>query len=165
MTHILRTLWIRNLVCSILATCLLGSCASNPEGAAAAVGGLTTAVLKLAGVDDRTAYSVGIGAGVLTWAISKKYQMDQRQQAIAMERARVALRNTPKSQRYVAVPVPKRNRSQAGPRSDLAVVDRQTGQLVNDKAYETTKAEQTRNNAPTKVGNYKTVVYNTFQGA
>lgn len=165
MNLILRLHWFRNVICAALFTSLLGSCASNPEGAAAAIGGATFAVLKLAGVDDRTAAAVGLGAGAVTWVVSKKYQMDQRQREVAMERARVALRNTPRSRRYVAVPVPKRSRSGSGPRSDLAVVDRETGALVNDKAYETSSSSQTKNKSEMKVGSYKAVVYNTFQGA
>ena len=91
------------------------------------------------------------------------YQASEQQRLQAEARAHEAMRSEKvrnSETRYVAVPVAKKKRVAGGPKSDLIVVDKKTGEPVNDKVYETTDKQQLKSGQTQKVGGYNAMVYN-----
>lgn len=142
------------------------SCTVNPEATSAIVGTGTGLIASAAGMSSRDAAALGAGIGLLTYAVTKSYQINERQKRIAEQRARIAMRNQQARQyQYIAVPVPKQKQSSSSStKSDLVVVDKNTGKPVNNKVYETTKKDQLDGGQVAKVGGYDAYVYSSFQG-
>ena len=91
------------------------------------------------------------------------YQASERQHALAEARAQEAMRSEKvrnSKTRYVAVPVPKKKHVAGGPKSDLMVVDKKTGEPVDNKVYETTDKQQLKTGQTQTVGGYNAMVYN-----
>ncbi|HWL52177.1 MAG TPA: hypothetical protein VNQ90_07070 [Chthoniobacteraceae bacterium] len=107
------------------------------------------------------------GQIVVAYSIYQSYRITREQEEIARARAAQAVRS-PEVKRskakYVAVPVPKKKPTRKGPKEDLVVVDKETGEPVDQKVYETTSTSQLSSGSVGNLGGHEAVVYSGMQG-
>ncbi|MEZ0299789.1 MAG: hypothetical protein ACAI35_25320 [Candidatus Methylacidiphilales bacterium] len=159
----MKNLILARVIALFLCVAMLTSCATTPEGASSVSGNVVSSLASFAGADPGTAQLAGMAAAGITYVITKSYEMDRQQRWEAEQQAkRIAQSPKAKKHRYVAVPVKKRTRKAGQPKSDLAVVDTKSGEVVNNKAYETTSSNQLQEGANVKVGGYDAYVFQSL---
>lgn len=150
-------------VSCLLITSLLPSC--ETAGGTIATGVATGIIGNIVGTQNRAAGNAisGIGAAIVLYGA---YQASQEQYRFAEANARYAIRYANRSRyRYVAVRVPKKNRVAGRPKSDLMLVDKNTGKVVGNRVYETKNAAQVKGGTVANIGGHEALVYGGSGGA
>ena len=158
---------------TVSSSILLTSCEQlgNNSGLAALTGGAlgAGAGALIGGKHHRGEGAIigGVVGALAGFALSKAYQASQSQRALAEERGRRAVQSDTvrnSKAKYVAVPVPKAKGSSGGASSDLMVVNKSTGEPVDNKVYEVSSSSQLANGKVANIGGHQAVVYSRMQG-